>query len=61
MAGLVDGEVQGACGEEGCWWVESAVVEKGVEGQCEECREGGEEVGCLGYGDRGAFVHGEVR
>lgn len=32
MAGLMDGEVQGACGEEGRWWVESAVVEKGVEG-----------------------------
>lgn len=33
MAGLVDGEVEGACGEEGCCRVKTAVVEEGVYGE----------------------------
>lgn len=43
VAGLVDGEVEGAGGEEGCGGVEGAVVEEGVEREGEEGCEGGEE------------------
>jgi hypothetical protein len=33
MAGLVDREVEGTCGEEGCWRIKSAVIEEGVNGE----------------------------
>lgn len=36
VAGLADGEVEGAGGEEGIFGVEAAVVEEGVDGYCEE-------------------------
>lgn len=40
MAGLVDGEIVGAGSEEGCWWVEGAVVEDCVDGDGEKGRQG---------------------
>lgn len=46
VAGLVHGEVEGAGGEERCWWVEVAVVEQRVDGDGEERGEGGEEGRC---------------
>lgn len=39
VAGLADGEVEGAGGEEGLFWVEAAVAEEGVDGYGEEGRE----------------------
>lgn len=36
MAGLMDGEIVCAGCEEGCGWVEGAVVEEGVDGDGEE-------------------------
>lgn len=45
VAGLADGEVEGAGGEEGLFGVEAAVVEEGVDGDCEEGCECGEEGG----------------
>lgn len=53
VAGLVDGEVEGAGGEEGCWWVEVAVVEQRVDGDGEERGEGGEEGRCGEEGQGG--------
>lgn len=55
VAGLVDGEVVGACGEEAGGWVEGAVVEDGVCGDGEEVGEGREEAGCLFGGEGGHF------
>ena len=33
---MVDGEIVGAGSEEGCWWVEGAVVEDCVDGDGEK-------------------------
>ena len=61
VAGLADGEVVGAGGEEGLGGVEAAVVEEGVDGEGEEGGEGGEERGGLRGGDReGLLVLGVV-
>lgn len=52
VAGLADGEVVGAGGEEGGCGIEAAVVEQRVDGDGEEGGEGGEEGRC-GVGREG--------
>lgn len=61
VAGLVDGEVVGACGEKGFGGVEAAVVEDGVDGGGEEGGEAGEEGGGLGGGEVGGGHEGEKK